>query len=125
MKQDIANRADLYIIVRDFYNYLFQSTDISHFFESFKHEDALQEHLATLVDFWDNTLFYSGAYKKNAMKPHFIIHEEKGLQASDFDEWIFLFKKAVDDNFKGENSETIKSRALSIATVMKLKMNLS
>ena len=57
------------------------------------------------------------------MKPHFKINEEKGLYAPDFEEWLLLFNRAVDDNFSGVNSDTIKNRALSIATVMKLKMN--
>lgn len=123
MKKDISGREDLYKIVSDFYAYLFESDRLSHFFDSFRDDEILQEHLITLVDFWDNTLFYSGAYKKNAMKPHFKINEEKGLNPLDFEEWLLLFNRAVDDNFSGVNSDTIKNRALSIATVMKLKMN--
>lgn len=124
MTRDISNREDLHKIVSDFYSYLFQSETLSHFFESFRQEEVLEEHLSTLVDFWDNTLFYSGTYNKNAMKPHFKINEEKGLNASDFEEWLNLFKRAVDNSFSGKNSETIKNRAVSIATVMRLKMNL-
>ena len=124
MTKDISNRKDLYKVVSDFYSFLFQSETLSHFFDSFRQEEVLEEHLSTLVDFWDNTLFYSGTYNKNAMKPHFKINEEKGLSASDFEEWLGLFRKAVDDNFSGINSETIKNRAVSIATVMRLKMNL-
>lgn len=124
MTRDISNREDLQKIVSDFYAYLFQSETLSHFFESFREEEVLEEHLSTLVDFWDNTLFYSGTYSKNAMKPHFKINEEKGLSASDFEEWLNLFKRAVDSSFSGKNSETIKNRAVSIATVMRLKMNL-
>ena len=69
MSRDISSRDDLMIIVRDFYDLLFQSEDLKHFFEEFRNETALEHHLDILVDFWDNTLFYSGSYKKNAMKP--------------------------------------------------------
>ena len=124
MTKDIATREDLFIIVNDFYSDLLQSKELSHFFEAFKNEEALGHHLHTLVDFWDNTLFYSGTYKKNAMKPHLNINRTKGMSAADFDLWIKLFNKAVDKNFKGQNADTIKMRALSIATVMKLKMNI-
>ena len=122
MRPDIQSREDLFKIVNDFYIDLLDSNALSHFFISFKDEIVLKHHLETLVDFWDNTLFYSGTYKKNAIKPHIDIHEEKGITSFHFDEWLSLFKKAVDSNFKGQNADTIKSRALSIATVMKLKL---
>jgi hemoglobin len=32
------------------------------------------------------------------------------------------FYEAVDENFEGENAHTLKTRALSIATVMKIKI---
>ena len=124
MTKDIVTREDLFIIVNDFYNDLLQSKELSHFFEAFKNKEALDHHLNTLVDFWDNTLFYSGTYQKNAMKPHMRINRTKGMSAADFDLWLKLFSKAVDKNFKGLNADTIKIRALSIATVMKLKMNI-
>ncbi len=125
MKPDIATREDLLIIISDFYVDLLKSKELSHFFEAFKDETVLNHHLETLVDFWDNTLFYSGTYKKNAIKPHIDIHAKNGIQSSHFNQWLSLFNKAVDTNFKGQNSETIKSRALSIATVMKLKLEVN
>lgn len=123
MKKDVSSREDLLTIVRDFYVDLLKSDELSHFFEAFRQEEHLNQHLDTLVDFWDNTLFYSGSYKKNAMKPHFDIHAKNEIHIHHFSEWLRLFNKAVDSNFKGQNSETLKSRALSIATVMKLKLN--
>jgi hemoglobin len=38
-----------------------------------------------------------------------------------FEIWLNLFNESVDHNFKGENAHTIKARALSIATVMRIK----
>lgn len=125
MKRDIASREDLLIIVSAFYVDLLKSKELSHYFEAFKDETVLNRHLETLVDFWDNTLFYSGTYKKNAIKPHIDIHAKNGIQSSHFNKWLSLFNKAVDTNFKGQNSETIKSRALSIATVIKLKLQVN
>lgn len=123
MKKDISSRQDLMTIVSDFYVDLLRSEKLSHFFEAFRQDEVLNHHLKTLVDFWDNTLFYSGTYKKNAIKPHVDIHAKNNISVDHFSEWLRLFNKAVDSNFKGENAETIKSRALSIATVMKLKLN--
>lgn len=124
MNRDISSRHDLLIIVRDFYTSLFQSDDLKHFFEDFKEEKALENHLSTLVDFWDNTLFFSGTYKKNAMKPHMLLHDQRPLKNTHFKQWLALLTKAIDKNFKGENAETMKNKALSIATVMKIKFGI-
>ena len=124
MSQDISSRNDLLMIVRDFFALLFQSDDLKEFFEDFKDKEVLELHLETLVDFWDNTLFYSGSYKKNAMKPHIELHEKHQLNSVHFKQWLDLLTKAIDKNFTGVNAETMKNRALSIATVMKLKFGI-
>ena len=121
MSQDISSRNDLLIIVRDFYALLFQSDDLKEFFEDFKDKEVLELHLETLVDFWDNTLFYSGSYKKNAMEPHIVLHQKTPLNSAHFEHWLNLLNEAIDKNFKGVNAETMKNRARSIATVMKIK----
>ena len=124
MNQDISSRHDLLIIVRDFYNLLFQSDELKDFFGDFKDKEALEQHLETLVDFWDNTLFYSGSYKRNAMKPHIELHRKHQLNSVHFKQWLDLLTRAIDKNFTGVNTETMKNRALSIATVMKLKFGI-
>ena len=125
MKRDIQARDDLMIIVRDFYSLLFESKELKHFFIDFKDEELLDQHLETLVDFWDNTLFFSGSYKKNAMKPHIELHEKNNLDADHFKEWLNLLTRAIDRNFEGEFTQTMKNRALSIATVMKIKFDIN
>jgi len=124
MRKDIHSRDDLMLVVRDFYSLLFQSDELKDFFEDFKDQEVLDQHLETLVDFWDNTLFYSGSYKKNAMKPHIELHEKKSIHTDHFNEWLSLLTKAIDKNFAGDNTQTMKNRALSIATVMKIKLGL-
>ncbi len=39
-----------------------------------------------------------------------------------FQRWILLFNETVDELFKGEKAELIKQRALSISTVMQIKI---
>ena len=124
MRKDIRTRDDLMLIVRDFYVLLFQSKDLKDFFKDFTEPKILEAHLETLVNFWDNTLFYSGSYTKNAMKPHIELHEKESLNAHHFKEWLNLLSQAIDKNFKGENTQTMKNRALSIATVMKIKFGI-
>jgi hemoglobin len=121
-KKDIKDRQDIYVIVDDFYKKLLQDRELKHFFEKFKKDDSLQKHLNVLVDFWDNVLFYTGTYNKNAMLPHIELNKSKPFQKQHFERWLHLFYQAVDDNFTGEIAEVAKNRATSIATVMKLKI---
>jgi len=121
-KKDIEDRQDIYVIVDDFYKKLLHDRELKHFFEKFNHEDALQKHLNILVDFWDNVLFYTGAYNKNAMLPHIELNKTKPFKKVHFERWLHLFHQSIDANFKGEIAEVAKNRAISIATVMKLKI---
>ena len=122
IKRDIKDRNDIYIIVDDFYKKLLYDEEMKHFFEKFKDDNTLQNHLDILVDFWDNVLFYSGTYNKNAMLPHIELNKTKPFQMQHFNLWLQHFYASVDKNFKGEVSEIAKNRATSIATVMKLKI---
>lgn len=38
--------------------------------------------------------------------------------------WVSYFNETITTFFEGENAEKMKTRALSIATLMQLKMNL-
>ncbi len=122
VKRDIKDRNDIYIIVDDFYKKLLYDEEMKHFFEKFKDDNSLQKHLNILVDFWDNVLFYSGTYNKNAMLPHIELNKTKPFQMQHFNLWLHHFYASIDNNFKGEISEIAKNRATSIATVMKLKI---
>ncbi len=121
MKKDVSNREDLYLIVKEFYDKLLVDKHLKHFFEKFQEENTLEHHLQTLVDFWDNILFYSGTYNKNAMQPHLLLHQKKPFSKIHFETWLQLFNQSVDDNFEGENASVLKNRALSVATVMRIK----
>ena len=121
-KRDITDRKDIYLLVDEFYKKLLADREMKHFFEKFKDKILLQEHLEILVDFWDNVLFYTGTYNKNAMLPHIKLNKTKPFQIQHFDLWLNYFYKTVDNHFKGETAEIAKNRATSIATVMKLKI---
>lgn len=121
MKNDISNREDLHLIVSEFYKKLLINNEIKHFFEKFNDKAILEEHLNTLVDFWDNILFYSGTYNKNAMQPHVNLHQKKPFSKHHFEIWLDLFNQSIDNQFIGNNVHALKTRALSIATIMRIK----
>ncbi|PCH53017.1 MAG: hypothetical protein COC22_03265 [Flavobacteriaceae bacterium] len=123
MKKDISNRQDIYLLVKTFYVRLMNDDLVAHFFEDFTNPILLEEHLQTLVDFWDNVLFYSGGYRKNAMLPHLKLQETKPFSTRHFKCWLSNFNLTIDELFEGEIAHAAKTRALSIATVMEIKIN--
>lgn len=123
MKKDIQNRDDIYLLVKTFYVKLMNDEVMCHFFEEFKNPIHLEEHLQTLVDFWSNILFYTGEYRKNAMQPHLDLQQQKPFEIIHFKHWLSSFNASVDELFQGQMAHTAKSRALSIATVMQIKIS--
>jgi hemoglobin len=122
MKKDIENKDDIYLLVKTFYVKLMSDDLMCHFFEDFKDPIHLEEHLQTLVNFWSNILFYTGEYRKNAMQPHLDLQNQKPFEKMHFTQWLKHFNSTVDDLFEGEICHAAKSRALSIATVMQIKI---
>jgi hemoglobin len=51
-------------------------------------------------------------------KMHSVVH----FTPEHFERWIKLFTTTVDELFEGDKAELAKQRALSIATVMQLKI---
>lgn len=121
MNRDIETRGDLHMILREFYSLLLSDEKLYPFFEKFTDEETLEIHLKHLVDFWDSALFYRGVYKKNVMAIHKRIDEELKMETEHFEAWLSHFEQAVNKYHIGENSETLKARARSIATVMQIK----
>ena len=79
--------------------------------------------LDILVNFWDSVLFQNDVYRKNAMQPHLILHQQSPLQKHHFETWLTYFNESVDELFEGEKAFLAKERALSIATVMQIKIS--
>ena len=119
---DIKNRADLEIIMATFYSKLLQDNAISYFFTDVAQID-LKAHLPVITDFWEQTMFQSGGYKKNVLQIHLDLNRQSQINEEHFDIWLNHFFTTVDALFTGENAEKIKTRAVSISTIMKLKIS--
>ncbi len=122
MLRDIQQREDILLIMKAFYVKLLDDTAINHFFEEIVRQNHLEQHLETITDFWNGILFGATDYQKNAMQPHLDLNRTKPFQKEHFKTWLRHFNAAIDENFKGSISEMAKTRALSIATVMEIKM---
>jgi hemoglobin len=121
-KEDIKHRKDLHLFVTKFYKKLLMDTELKPFFEHLVQQDHLEQHLEIITDFWNSMLFNTLDYQRNAMQPHLDLNKIKHFEKHHFKAWLKHFNTTMDENFKGERAEMAKTRALSIATVMEIKM---
>lgn len=121
MKRDIETFEDVQWLVRSFYNKVLEDKMLGHFF-SYVKQHHWDKHLAALDTFWNNVLFYLGDYHGNPLQVHTLLHHFSKLNDKDFDRWLQLFTQTVDELFEGEKAELAKQRALSIATMMRIKI---
>ena len=124
MKQDISSRKDIKLIITKFYDFLLADEKMIPFFEDIVEENQLYHHLEVITDFWNDIIFDTMTYQNNVMQKHLQKNAFVNFTKEHFTIWISYFFETIDTLFSGDNSERMKSRAQSIATVMQLKMNL-
>jgi hemoglobin len=120
MKKDIKNREDIILLINLFYEKVKSDKLISHFFTGAKVN--WEKHLPVMYDFWENILFFTGAYTGQPMLVHQHLHQSTPLNLEHFKQWNTLFNESVDELFEGSEAENIKQKALSISTVMQIKI---
>ena len=121
MKKDISNRADIQQLIDAFYNKVRADDVIGYLFNDVAKVDW-PKHLPHMYDFWENIIFQTGGFRGNPMTAHMQLHQQSPLNAEHFKRWLQLFSQTVDELFEGEKAELAKQRALSIATMMQLKV---
>lgn len=119
--KDIQNQDDLYLLVDEFYKKLLADNAISYIFTDVV-KIKLEEHLPILVTFWSQAILGTGGYTKNLTQIHLDVNAKSYLSPELFSIWLRHFYQAVDENFKGEKAEQIKTQALSIGTIMQIKI---
>ncbi|HNP32674.1 MAG TPA: group III truncated hemoglobin [Flavobacterium sp.] len=118
---DIQNQDDLYLLVDEFYKKLLADSSISYIFTDVV-KIKIEEHLPILVTFWSQAILGTGGYVRNLTQIHLDVNAKEYLTPELFKIWLDHFYKTVDENFKGEKAEQIKTQALSIATIMQIKI---
>ncbi len=119
--RDIQTREDLHLLMSEFYLKLLADSKISFIFIKIAKID-LAPHLQELADFWEQILFDHGSYQKNVLQIHSDLNQKTKLSEEHFTIWLNYLNTTIDENFAGQIAENMKTRALSIATVMKIKM---
>ena len=122
IKQHITSHDSVVLLVDSFYTKARKDDLIGPIFNEVigNHWD---EHLPTMYRFWEGVLFNTNDYTGNPMQVHRQLNERNPLKPAHFERWKQLFIETVDELFEGEKAELARQRAVSIATVMQLKIS--
>lgn len=119
--KDIEVRADLELLLSEFYRALLEDDRVRYIFTDVAKID-LPSHLPKIVDFWEQSILGTGSYRNNVLKIHQDLHAMTPLLSEHFQVWLSHLNSITDKLFAGEKAELLKTRALSIATVMQIKL---
>jgi len=115
---DITSSEDINELVARFYRKLVIDPVIGHFFAGLD----LEHHLPRIAAFWEMVLLDKPGYTTNVTEVHLKLNQRIPMERAHFDRWLELFRGAVDERYAGANAEEAKLRALSVATVMLIKV---
>ena len=121
MKPDLDCRENIEIMIRLFYEKVNEDKQISRFFKDVVHVNW-EKHLPIMYDFWESIILGHSTYSGNPMQVHTQLNEKSALKKEDFDRWLQIFELNLKENFAGKYTEIANQRAISIATVMQLKI---
>lgn len=120
---DIKTREDILLILKEFYQKLLADNSINYFFTKVTNvEEHLEEHLEILATFWEQSLFLKGGYYNNMFQIHQKVHEKSTFTKEHYQTWLNHWNQTIDANFQGNYAEQMKTQALSMATVMQIKL---
>ncbi|HTI10303.1 MAG TPA: group III truncated hemoglobin [Puia sp.] len=122
MKKDIDGKKEIRLLVDAFYEKVRKDDVIGFLFTDIARVNW-ESHLPVMYDFWENVLFQTGSYTGNPMATHTQLHHKFPLTREHFAQWKKLFLETIDEHFEGPNAELARQRALSIATVMEIKIS--
>ena len=120
--RDIETREDILLIIRNFYDSLLKDQSINFYFTKATHVDQnLEEHFDVLATFWEQGLFLKVGYSNNMFQIHKDIHDKHPFTHEHFEIWLDHLYTAITENFEGNRADQMKTMALNMATVMKIK----
>lgn len=121
-KPDLQSRADIQTLLEQFYNSMLEDPQLGFIFKEVAQID-LVSHLPDLTDFWEQVLLQANGYQKNVVKIHLDLHDKFPLDPAHFERWLLYFNQTIDRLFEGPVVEKAKQRALSIGTMLQIKIH--
>lgn len=126
MKQDLQTRADVNLLVTEFYKKVRADDVLGPFFNDvIKDWDA---HLEKLTTFWETSLFMTRKlehkYHGDPLEVHVKVDRENNNSITElhFGLWLNLWFETIEELFKGEYAENAKRRARKMGTFLYLKI---
>ena len=121
MKKEISSRADVELLVDEFYKKVLKDEIIAYIFTEVV-QLSWEVHIPIMYDFWETILLDKISYKGNPMLKHIALDKKEHLTEAHFERWLKLFFETLDENFVGEKAEEAKKRANGIAQMMLFKI---
>ena len=119
--KEIENRSDVETLVNKFYAKVLKDDLIGFFFKDVVHLNW-DQHMPTMHDFWESTLFGLAKYRGNPMLKHIELNRKSAMKAKHFDRWLSLWEETVKENFHGDIAEDAINKATQIGGLMKFKI---
>ncbi|MER5866450.1 group III truncated hemoglobin [Kitasatospora sp. NPDC002040] len=115
---DLADRADLELLLRRFYGAAFADPVIGPYFAG----TDLERHLPHIADFWERALLRSAEYRRDLFAPHAALNGQQPLTALHFGRWLQLWNATVDGLYSGPLADRAKAQGerISIALLRRL-----
>ena len=117
--KEIETREDIELLVNTFYAHLQENKELDYLFNDVA-KVHWESHLPKMYDFWETILFHKHVYKGNPMKKHVDLDKLTKLKKENFETWLTIFKKTIDELFVGTIAELAKQRAESVAMSIQL-----
>ena len=116
LRHDLADRADIELLVRTFYRDAAMDGLLGPVFEAAQVNWGA--HIATLIDFWAWQLLGERGYEGHPLRAHEPVNDRTPLQPEHYQQWVTLFCDTVDALFLGPRAEVAKQRGMKMAAAM-------
>ncbi len=119
--EDVKNRADIAILVEDFYAKAMTNEKIGYIFTDVAKLN-LEKHIPTICDFWETVLFGNMVYRGSVVRKHMDLNRMTSLEPIHFETWLTIWKEIVSSRYAGEKADEMISRAEKMAEMMSFKI---
>lgn len=116
MKKELTDRADVELLVTEFYKKVRADQKLA---PVFAHVDW-EHHTPIIINFWSSLLLGDQSYQGNPFKKHVSLP----IKQQHFAQWLELFKQTLQENFEGEKASEALDRANSIAKMFQFRLGL-
>lgn len=118
-KKDIQNDEDIKRLVHQFYDKVGNDERLGYVFNDVAQVDW-DTHLPKMVDFWSNILFQTRRFNGRPYRKH----RPLPIKRDDFNIWLGLWTKTVDELFAGEKAEIAKEVAFRVASAFTIRLEM-